>query len=235
MSDSNDDRPPSALWARADAHPLGAPGGRALPGHAPPPCGGKVHPDETDMGGAAKAVRSLLVCMGEDPDRPGLQGTPERVARAWFGDWGRGYREGPPTLTFFRDASINYDQMVVERDITFFSHCEHHMAPFFGTAAIAYIPEPEKGILGISKLVRIVDHFSRRLQVQERLTAQIADFLWPQVSLDVAVVLRATHFCMSSRGVRQPNATTITTAIRGRFHDAAPRAEFFRAVGLRGD
>jgi len=185
---------------------------------------------------ALEAVRTLLRYIGDDPARPGLADTPERVLRAWRDSWGKGYTPPPrDLLRLFENgaAAPPYDQMVVVSGINFYSTCEHHMAPFFGTAAIAYIPS-HRGIVGLSKLARVVDHFARQLQVQERLTAQIADFLEARLAPDIGVSLQATHLCMVSRGVQQPNALTATTALKGRFlGEPATRAEFLRGTHAR--
>lgn len=182
---------------------------------------------------AREAVRTLIAYIGDDPSRPGLKDTPDRVLNAWRADWGTGYHERLPAelLRTFEngDGGTPYNQMVVVRNITFHSNCEHHMVPFFGQASIAYVPGG-KGIVGLSKLTRVVEYFSRRLQVQERLTEQIADFLETHLSGDIGVLLTATHTCMASRGVRQPHSETLTTALRGDFYrDATTRSEFLRA------
>lgn len=181
---------------------------------------------------ALEAVRTLIAYIGDDPTREGLAETPDRVLDAWRKDWGAGYAEQPANLIKLFDASpkLRLQPMIVVRDLSFHSTCEHHMAPFFGHAAIAYIPRQEIGRLGLSKFARIIDHFARRLQTQERLTDEIANFLNDNLSRDVAVTMRATHMCMVSRGVRQPNAQTITSALKGAFYDdSATRSEFFRA------
>lgn len=190
---------------------------------------------------AIAAVRTLISYIGDDPDRPGLAKTPLRVIRAWEKDWGIGYDkryiQGQVLSILgaeFDDGAENYNQMIAVKNIRFTSHCEHHMAEFSGTVDIAYIPNASKPkILGLSKFVRIVDMFSRRLQVQERLTNQIADFLQlhckPQ---GVGVVGRATHSCMCSRGVRQTDPVAVTSALRGdMISDPAVRDEFLRLVG----
>jgi GTP cyclohydrolase IA len=176
----------------------------------------------------------LLHAVGEDPQRPGLLETPERVMKAWR-HWCGGYQQDPATVlkTFEDGAELCGDEMVVVRDIELYSHCEHHMAPFFGVAHVAYIPD--KKIVGLSKLARVVDIFSRRLQVQERLTNQIAntinDVLQP---IGVGVVVEARHFCMCSRGVGKQRSTTITSALRGAIKEKpAARAEFLSFVGTK--
>lgn len=185
---------------------------------------------------AELAIRALIEFIGDDPYRPGLLHTPQRVIKAWSEEWGAGYNHKSPDdlLRMFEntddDDASAYNQMVVVRDISFHSHCEHHLTPFFGKAAIAYIPSP-KGIVGLSKLARVVDHFASRLQVQERLSSQIADFLCAHLSPDCAVSLEATHLCMVSRGIKQPHATTITNVLRGAFYDDPTcRAEFLAAA-----
>ena len=171
-----------------------------------------------DADRAAAAVRELLIAIGEDPDRDGLQATPGRVARM-FAEVVAGTSEDPSrhlTTTFEAD----HDEIVLVRDIPFSSMCEHHLLPFIGRAHVGYIPGPDGRITGLSKLARLVDGFARRLQVQERLTSQIANAV--QQVLDpagVIVVLEAEHLCMSIRGVAKPGATTVTSAIRGHFRD----------------
>ena len=171
-----------------------------------------------DADRAAAAVRELLIAIGEDPDRDGLQATPGRVARM-FAEVIAGTGEDPSrhlTTTFEAD----HDEIVLVRDIPFSSMCEHHLLPFIGRAHVGYIPGADGRITGLSKLARLVDGFARRLQVQERLTSQIANAV--QQVLDpagVIVVLEAEHLCMSIRGVAKPGATTVTSAIRGHFRD----------------
>ena len=171
-----------------------------------------------DADRAAAAVRELLIAIGEDPDRDGLQATPGRVARM-FAEVVAGTNEDPSrhlTTTFEAD----HDEIVLVRDIPFSSMCEHHLLPFIGRAHVGYIPGADGRITGLSKLARLVDGFARRLQVQERLTSQIANAV--QQVLDpagVIVVLEAEHLCMSIRGVAKPGATTVTSAIRGHFRD----------------
>ena len=188
------------------------------------------------------AVRTLIRFIGDDPARPGLNETPERVLRAWWETWGKGYYINEECATaelknLFKlfdaedetgnaELSIRYNEMVFIRDIAVNSHCEHHMTPFWGTATIAYLPS-RRGVIGLSKLARVVDHFARRLQVQERLTVQVADALAAHLSPHAGVMLNCSHFCMISRGIMQPNITTQTTALRGVFiNDPAVRTEF---------
>jgi GTP cyclohydrolase I len=178
-----------------------------------------------DQGRIEKAVRELLEAIGEDPDRDGLLRTPERVA-AMYAELFSGLDQSPGevlNVTF----EAGHDEMVLERDIPFHSICEHHLVPFVGRAHVAYIPSDEGRITGLSKLARLVDGYSRRPQVQERLTTQIADTLEEVLKpRGVLVVIEAEHLCMSMRGVRKPGAVTVTSAVRGLFRDSAPtRAE----------
>ncbi len=171
-------------------------------------------------------VVRLLEYIGEDPARGGLKETPGRVLKAWK-EWCSGYNVEPDgLLKCFEDGSENYDEMVVVKNLPFYSHCEHHLAPFFGTATIAYIPE--RKIVGLSKLGRVLSAFSKRLQVQERLTTQIADAI--QQSLQpkgVGVLIKARHMCMESRGMATQGHCTVTSALRGKFlEDAKVRGEF---------
>lgn len=173
------------------------------------------------------AIRILLRCTGDNPDREGLAETPKRVADA-YREWFSGYGQDPKSiLKTFKDGSQGYDEMVVLRDTPFFSTCEHHMVAFFGTATIAYIPNGK--IVGLSKLSRLLECFSRRLQTQERITTQVADALAQCLDpIGVAVVLRARHLCMESRGIKQHGIVTVTSALRGALKDKPEaRAEFF--------
>lgn len=179
---------------------------------------------------ALGAVRTLLSYIGEDPARPGLTDTPSRVLAAWEADWGRGYREPVPDMRLFEGEVQRYNELVIVRDIAVHSMCEHHMTPWYGKAAIGYLPN-SKGIVGLSKLARIVDHFARRLTVQEKVTEQVADFVEEHVAQSVGVVIKATHMCMVTRGVHQPNSITTTSALRGSlFRDNAARSEFFSLI-----
>lgn len=188
---------------------------------------------------ALAAVSILLGYIGEDINREGLLKTPERVIRAYESEWCVGYNKKfieQQTLSIlgaqFNDGAENYDTMVVVKDIALHSICEHHMAPFVGTASIAYIPSEGGRILGLSKLGRIVNMFSRRLQVQERLTTQIADFINIHCKpLGVGVIVRAKHSCMGSRGIHQPNSEAVTSALRGEMlTDQTVREEFLSLV-----
>lgn len=171
-------------------------------------------------------ITRLIQFAGDDPTRGGLLETPARVAKAWQ-FWGSGYSQDPADLLkTFEDGAEGCDEMVVVRAIPFYTHCEHHLAPFFGTATIAYIPDGR--VVGLSKLSRVLNVFARRLQVQERLTTQVADALVAGLApKGVGVVLRARHLCMESRGICQQGSETITSALRGVIKDEpSARAEF---------
>lgn len=188
-----------------------------------------VFPWEHNEGGSFEDnITRLLQYVGEDPSRGGLLETPARVAKAWK-HWCSGYGRDPKAvLKVFEDGAENHDQMVTVKDIPIYSHCEHHLAPIFGTATISYIPNGK--IVGLSKLSRLAEVFARRLQVQERLTDQIADALFTNLEpLGVGVVIKARHLCMESRGVCQQGHHTITTALRGVIkNQAEARSEFLR-------
>ena len=166
----------------------------------------------------ADAIRTLIRWSGDDPDREGLLDTPKRVARAWR-EYCEGYREDPAyhLSRIFHEVG-GYDEIVLLKDIPFQSHCEHHMAPITGVAHIAYLPGDY--VVGISKLARVLHGYARRLQVQERLTAQVADCIWEHLKPQgVAVVIEATHGCMTGRGVRTPNVVMKTSRMMGAFRD----------------
>ncbi|WP_411734541.1 GTP cyclohydrolase I FolE [Paeniglutamicibacter sp.] len=171
-----------------------------------------------------KAVREILHAIGEDPDRNGLVETPKRVAKA-YAEFFSGLHENPAdhlSTTF----DIEHDELVLVKDIPFYSTCEHHLVPFHGTAHVGYIPGPEGKVTGLSKLARLVEVFARRPQVQERLTTQIVDALMEHLSPRGAmVVIECEHMCMSMRGVRKPGAKTVTSAVRGQLREPATRAE----------
>jgi len=170
--------------------------------------------------------RRLLVSLGEDPERQGLVETPDRVGKAWA-HWTRGYREDPAAiLKTFEDGSEHYNELIVVRQIPVYSHCEHHLAPFFGHAAVGYLPKGR--IVGLSKLTRLVHAFAARLQVQERLTQQIAESLLTHLQpTAVGVIVRCRHMCMESRGIAVPGEETVTSAMLGDLqHNAALRHEF---------
>jgi GTP cyclohydrolase I len=179
------------------------------------------------------AVRDILVAIGEDPDRDGLRETPARVARM-YAEVFSGLRESPDhhlQVTF----EAGHDEMVMVRDIALTSMCEHHLVPFIGKAHVAYIPSSEGRITGLSKLARLVDAFAKRPQVQERLTAQIADEIERTLApRGVLVVIEAEHLCMSMRGVRKPGSTTVTSAVRGLFKaNVATRMEAMQFIDRR--
>lgn len=170
------------------------------------------------------AVDHLFRAIGEDPDRPGIVETPERFAKAWE-VWTEGYSQDPNDLLKCFEEK-DYDEMVLVKDIPIYSKCEHHLADIFGTATIAYIPSGR--VLGLSKLSRLANIFARRLQVQERLTQQIADALACSVlkPLGVGVLLKCRHMCMESRGIKQQGHHTVTCALRGVMKEGVPRSEF---------
>ena len=182
---------------------------------------------------AEEAVRTLLLWAGEDPHREGLVETPERVARA-YEDWFSGYKEDPVSFLkrTFKEVD-GYDEMIVLRDIAFESHCEHHMAPIIGHAHVGYLPNNK--VVGISKLARVVEAFARRFQVQEKLTAQVANCIWDVLSpKGVGVVIEATHQCMTTRGIHKSNVSMVTSQMLGTFRkDARTRAEFLRMIDAR--
>ena len=180
------------------------------------------------------AVREILVAVGEDPDRDGLVGTPSRVARMYEEVLGGIGREADEHLATTFDA--DHDEMVMVRDITMVSLCEHHVLPIIGKAHVAYIPGKDGRITGLSKLARLVEVYARRLQVQERLTVQIADALERELDpRGVLVVIEAEHMCMSMRGVRKPGSTTVTSAVRGLFREnVATRAEAMNFIHRAG-
>jgi GTP cyclohydrolase I len=176
------------------------------------------------------AVREILEAIGEDPNRDGLKATPARVARM-YAEICAGLHEDPADhLTAVFEAE--HDEMVMVRDIPLYSLCEHHLAPFIGKAHVAYIPNDDGRVIGLSKFARLVDGFARRPQVQERLTSQIADALQSRLEpKGVMVVIEAEHLCMSMRGVRKPGASTVTSAVRGLFRNSvATRQEAMRFI-----
>jgi GTP cyclohydrolase I len=189
--------------------------------------------DQECHGDIECAVRDILAAIGEDPDREGLVKTPGRIARM-FGELTAGYHVDPERIINDAIFHIKYDEMVIVRDIDFYSLCEHHMLPFLGRVHVAYIPDGT--VIGLSKIPRIVEMFARRLQVQERMTRQIADFL--QETLEpqgVAVVVEGHHLCTAMRGIKKANARMVTSAMLGSFRDShATRSEFFAHLE-RGD
>jgi GTP cyclohydrolase I len=182
-----------------------------------------------DMNEIQSAVKKIILAVGENPDRDGLKRTPERIARM-YAELLSGYQMDPVTVVNEALFEVKYDEMVIVRDIEFYSLCEHHLLPFMGRVHVAYIPDGK--VLGLSKIPRIVDLYARRLQVQERMTRQIADFirdlLHPQ---GVAVVVEALHLCMSMRGVQKHNARLTTSAMHGAFRaNLATRQEFLENI-----
>ena len=191
---------------------------------------GEKNLPEVDQPRIERAIREILLAIGEDPERDGLADTPARVARAYAEQFA-GLRQRPEdVLTKVFDA--DHDEMVLVRDIELYSTCEHHLVPFFGVAHIGYIPNGKGQITGLSKLARLVDTYARRPQVQERMTSQIADALVANLEpRGVIVVIEAEHLCMSMRGVRKPGARTVTSAVRGVFRNSArTRAEAMSLV-----
>ncbi len=179
--------------------------------------------NQVDCERIEKAVREILAAVGEDVSREGIKGTPGRVARMYaelLGGMGHDPKEHLRSV--FRE---DYDEVVLLRDIPFYSICEHHLMPFIGSAHVAYLPDGQ--VLGVSKLARVVDCFARRLQVQERLTVQIADFLMENLKpKGVAVVIEASHSCMTIRGIKKPGSVMVTSALRGIFiRDPRSRSE----------
>lgn len=182
-----------------------------------------------DFDAIESAMRTMLVAFGEDPEREGLQRTPKRVARM-YAELLAGYKTDPVALVNDALFDVNYDEMVIVRDIEFYSLCEHHTLPFIGRAHVAYLPNGK--VLGLSKIPRIVDMYARRLQVQERMTRQIADFLRDLLKPQgVAVVVEAMHLCSMMRGVKKHDARMTTSAMHGAFRsNPATRQEFLENI-----
>jgi GTP cyclohydrolase IA len=192
-----------------------------------PPAAPDAIPDEV-----TDAIRTLIRWTGDDPTREGLVDTPRRVAKAWR-EYCQGYQDDPAAhLSRVFEEVGGYDEIVLLKDIPFHSHCEHHMAPIIGRAHIAYLPRNH--VVGISKLARVLHGFARRLQVQERLTAEVADCIWEHLRPQgVAVVIDATHACMTARGVRTPGVTMRTSRMMGAFRDdERSRLEVMKLMGL---
>ncbi|MFT0847385.1 GTP cyclohydrolase I FolE [Actinomycetaceae bacterium L2_0104] len=181
-------------------------------------------PRSYDEDAVRRAIRDLLVAVGEDPDRDGLRDTPDRMARAYREMFDGLHRDPSDVLSATFD--IGHSEMVLVKDIPMYSTCEHHLLPFHGVAHVAYIPAENGVVTGLSKVARLVDGFARRPQVQERLTSQVADALVERLGArGVIVVVEAEHLCMSMRGVRKPGSRTITSAVRGIMRNQATRAE----------
>ncbi|MGR7025162.1 GTP cyclohydrolase I FolE [Geodermatophilus sp. URMC 62] len=207
-----------------------------MSGPAGPAAGGSpddgtvADPSRIDTARAEAAVRELLLAVGEDPDRPGLQDTPARVARAYAETFAGLWQDpGEVLATVFEE---DHDELVLVRDIPMYSTCEHHLVPFHGAAHVGYIPGEDGRVTGLSKIARLVDVYARRPQVQERMTRQIADALAEHLKPRGAiVVIEAEHLCMGMRGIRKPGSITVTSAVRGIFRDsAATRAEAMSLV-----
>ena len=185
---------------------------------------------EYDHERAERAVKDLLIAIGENPDREGLRDTPARVARAFKENFAGLWQSPEDVLTTTFD--IGHEELVIIRDIEVFSHCEHHLTPFHGVAHVGYIPSGK--ITGLSKVARLVDLFARRPQVQERLTSQIADAMVEILdAAGVIVIIDCEHLCMSMRGVRKSEARTVTSAVRGILRDAATRSEAISLITNR--
>jgi GTP cyclohydrolase I len=187
--------------------------------------------DQLEGGGQLEeAVRMLLSEIGEDPQRGGLLGTPERVRRM-YAELAAGYRTDPDELINGAVFAVDYDEMVVVRDIEFFSLCEHHLLPFYGRAHVGYLPHGR--VIGLSKIPRVVDMFAHRLQIQERMTQQIAELLMKRLEpKGVGCVVEASHLCTMMRGVRKQGATMVTSAMLGTFRrDGRTRNEFLKLIG----
>ena len=189
-----------------------------------------VKNNNVDIEQARRLIFDLLKAVGEDPEREGLENTPDRVARM-YGELLSGYADDPAGIINNALFDIDYDEMVIVRDIEFYSLCEHHMLPFIGRAHIAYIPKGK--VIGLSKIPRIVDLYARRLQIQERMTRQIADFIQGTLNPQgVAVVVEAMHMCAMMRGVKKHDARMTTSAMHGSFRaNPATRQEFLDNVG----
>jgi GTP cyclohydrolase I len=181
-----------------------------------------------------EAIRTLLTELGEDPDRGGLVGTPDRVRRM-YAELTEGYLTDPESILNGAAFEVDYDEMVVVRGIEFYSLCEHHLLPFFGKAHVGYLPRGR--IIGLSKIPRVVDMYAHRLQVQERLTQQVATFLMERLEpKGVGCVIEATHLCTVMRGVRKQEATMVTSSMLGTFRrDARTRSEFLTFIGRKSD
>lgn len=184
----------------------------------------RAHIPPVDLARAEAAVRELLFAIGEDPTRDGLQSTPSRVARA-YAEYTAGMRQDHREI-LSTTFELEHDELVVVKDIEVYSLCEHHLVPFHGVAHVGYIPGASGRVTGLSKIARLVDMYARRLQVQERLTSQVADAITDVLEpLGVIVMIECEHLCMSMRGVRKPGARTVTSAVRGQLRNAATRAE----------
>ena len=190
-----------------------------------------IPPPTMDLGRMEKAVREILLALGEDPDRAGLEKTPHRVARMYAEVFAGLHQDPAEYLEVQFEA--DHDEMILVKDVPFYSMCEHHLVPFTGRAHVAYIPGDDGRITGLSKLARLVEAYARRPQVQERMTSQIADCLVAALQPSGAlVVIEAEHLCMSMRGIQKPGAVTVTSAVRGIFLSEATRAEAMNLIGV---
>ncbi len=190
---------------------------------------GDAVPPPVDLDRVARAVRELLLAIGEDPERDGLRETPERVARS-YAEIFRGLRQSPQDV-LTTSFDIGHDELVLVKDIEVYSTCEHHLVPFHGVAHVGYVPSRDGMITGLSKIARLVDVYAKRPQVQERLTSQVADALMQGLQpRGVIVVVECEHLCMSMRGVRKPGAKTVTSAVRGVLRAPATRAEVLALI-----
>ncbi|WP_026532266.1 GTP cyclohydrolase I FolE [Arthrobacter sp. H41] len=177
-----------------------------------------------DLPRIQRAVREILIAIGEDPERDGLLDTPKRVAKAYAEMFAGLHQDAEDILSTSFD--LNHQELVLVKDIPFYSTCEHHLVPFHGTAHVGYIPAADGRVTGLSKLARLVEVFARRPQVQERLTTQIVDAIMTHLQPEGAiVVIECEHMCMSMRGIRKPGAKTVTSAVRGQIRETATRAE----------
>lgn len=177
------------------------------------------------------AVKTILTYIGENPEREGLEETPDRILRS-YSDLYSGYDQDPASvLKTFGDGGEDVDEMILQRNIPFFSMCEHHMLPFFGVAHVAYVPESR--IVGLSKLARLVEVYARRLQVQERLTSQITTALMNTLNArGAACVIQASHLCMFQRGIKKHSSDTVTSSLKGCFRNSETRSEFLELIKL---
>jgi GTP cyclohydrolase I len=193
----------------------------------------EVEPVTLTSASLEEITRELLVRLGEDPSRDGLQRTPERMARAWQ-YLTKGYHEDPEKILTNALFDVSYDEMVIVKDIEMFSLCEHHLLPFFGKVHVAYIPKGK--VIGLSKIPRLIDIFSRRLQVQERLTTQIAESIQKAIEPQgVGVVIEARHLCMMMRGVEKQHSSAVTSSMLGVFRDELEtRQEFLSLIRAKG-
>ena len=195
----------------------------------PPSLGQPAPLDQAQTERARAALREVLLAIGEDPDREGLRDTPDRVIRSWLEIYA-GYAQEPASIlsTTFEEVE-GYDEMIVLRDIPFSSMCEHHMLPFTGLAHVGYLPD--RRVVGLSKLARLVDCFARRLQIQERMTREVAIAVMTHLKpLGCGVVLEATHACMTCRGVKKSGTRMLTSTLEGDFKNPATRAEFLALI-----